>query len=203
MTSPTAIRELPDFPAITQIQEALWRVGEIHGAAAFIGAGFSRNAILPAPNSAKPPIWVDFCDAMRTALYPGSAEKHLPADPLKLAQEYKAVLGQSALENLIYELVRDSEWRPGHLHRRLVDLPWTDVLTTNWDTLLERAAELSDREDTYDIIRTIGDIPRTHSPRIVKLHGSMPSNYPFIFTEEDYRTYPRTFTSQLAIRMLR
>ncbi|MGA7622026.1 MAG: SIR2 family protein [Candidatus Acidiferrales bacterium] len=130
---------------------------------------------------------------MRKALYPGSQEKNSPTDPLRLAQEYRVVLGQSALEDLIYELVRDNEWRPGPLHSRLVDLPWTDILTTNWDTLLERAAELTDREDTYDIIRTIGDIPRTHSPRIVKLHGSMPSNHPFIFTEEDYRTYPKTF----------
>ena len=32
-------------------------------------------------------------------------------------------------------------------------------------------------------------------PRIAKLHGSFPSNRPFIFTEEDYRTYPRRFAA--------
>ena len=33
------------------------------------------------------------------------------------------------------------------------------------------------------------DIARAKSPRIVKLHGNVPSG-PFIFTEDDYRTYP-------------
>ena len=130
---------------------------------------------------------------MRKSLYSGSEEKHATSDPLKLAQEYKAALGPTALDTLIYRLVRDKEWRPGALHSGLVRLPWTDILTTNWDTLLERAAEVTEREETYDTVRTVADLPRTHSPRIVKLHGSMPSNPPFIFTEEDYRTYPRIF----------
>jgi hypothetical protein len=130
---------------------------------------------------------------MKERLYPGSREKDATTDPLRLAEEYKAALGPAALESLIYELVRDKEWRPGPLHHKLVRLPWTDILTTNWDTLLESAADVTDREETYDTIRTIADIPRTRSPRIVKLHGSMPSNPPFIFTEEDYRTFPRKF----------
>ena len=34
---------------------------------------------------------------------------------------------------------------------------------------------------------------RTRAPRIVKLHGTFPSLEPFIFTEEDFRSYPREF----------
>ena len=30
-------------------------------------------------------------------------------------------------------------------------------------------------------------------PRIVKLHGSLPAQFPLIVTEEDYRTYPTKF----------
>jgi tetratricopeptide (TPR) repeat protein len=37
------------------------------------------------------------------------------------------------------------------------------------------------------------DIATTRAPRVVKLHGSLPSNRPFILTEEDYRTYPHRF----------
>ncbi|WP_408649571.1 SIR2 family protein [Acinetobacter baumannii] len=33
----------------------------------------------------------------------------------------------------------------------------------------------------------------TPSPRIIKLHGTVPAHIPFIFTEEDYRTYPKKF----------
>jgi hypothetical protein len=183
------IEQLPDFPAIQQIQSALWRKGESRGAAVLVGAGFSRNAVLPAPNSPKPPLWTDFYRIMATRLYPSG---NAPFDPLRLAEEYKAALGPAAVESLISELVRDGEWVPGELHSKLVSLPWADILTTNWDTLLERAALTSDQQ-TYETVRTVTDIAHARSPRIVKLHGSLPSNRPFIFTEEDYRTFPRQF----------
>lgn len=189
---PTTIENLPDFPALQQIQSALWGTADTRGAAVLVGAGFSRNAVLPAPNSPKPPLWSDYHRVMKERLYTGPSVKRAPSDPLRLAEEYKSVLGPAALDSLIYDLVRDGEWQPGPLHEKLVSFPWTDILTTNWDTLLERAAETNDQQ-TYEIVRTIADIPRTQSPRIVKLHGSMPSNRPFIFTEEDYRTFPRKF----------
>jgi len=50
---------------------------------------------------------------------------------------------------------------------------------------------LTDR--SYDVVLTPKDIARTRSPRIIKLHGSLPSHTPFIFAEEDYRTYPVKF----------
>jgi tetratricopeptide (TPR) repeat protein len=187
------IDQLSDFPAIRQISDALWGATETRGAAVLVGAGYSRNAELPAPNSPKPPLWTDFCRIMKERLYSAGGIEKAPADPLRLAEEYKAALGATALQTLIHELVRDREWKPGLLHRRLVELPWTDILTTNWDTLLERSAEVTDREQTYDTVRTIADLPGTRSPRVVKLHGSLPSNSPFIFTEEDYRTFPRKF----------
>jgi hypothetical protein len=182
---------LPDFPALQQIQRALWSLSDTRGAAVLVGAGFSRNAILPSPLSPTPPLWSDFADAMKDQLYPGTTRGHAPQDPLRLAQEFKAMMGSSALDDLIHRLVPDKQWLPGALHHALVNLPWTDILTTNWDTLVERAADGSDR--TYEVVRTVADIPRTRAPRIVKLHGSMPSHSPFIFTEEDYRTYPHRF----------
>ena len=37
--------------------------------------------------------------------------------------------------------IPDKEYQPSLLHERLLQLPWTDVFTTNYDTLLERTAE--------------------------------------------------------------
>jgi len=37
------------------------------------------------------------------------------------------------------------------------------------------------------------DLVHSERPRIIKLHGSFPSERPFIITEEDYRTYPKVF----------
>ena len=75
-------------------------------------------------------------------------------------------MGRAALDALIFELVRDKEWLPGELHKALVGLPWTDFLTTIWDTLIERAGYYADQ--SYESVRAVTDIPRTRSPRIVK-----------------------------------
>ena len=56
---------------------------------------------------------------------------------------------------------------------------------------MERAAE-SNLDILYSVVRVPNDIARTQSPRIVKLHGSLPCG-PLIFTEEDFRTYPVKF----------
>jgi len=112
---------------------------------------------------------------------------------LRLAQEYQEAFGPSALNDKIRSLVPDSDYRPGDLHKRLLRLPWADVFSTNWDTLLERTCiDVFDR--SYDVVRTVGEIPFAMRPRIVKLHGSFPAHEPFIFTEEEYRTYPARFS---------
>lgn len=184
------IEQLPDYPALCQVRNALWRIGEIYGAAVMIGAGFSRFADRIADTTPLAPLWPDFHKAMlEELLYP---KEDGPSDPLALAEEYGAALGNSALENLIRSKIRDTERNPGEIHRRLLSLPWMDVLTTNWDTLLERSAE-SNPDISLNVVRVPLDITRTKSPRIVKLHGSLPSHSPLIFTEEDFRTYPTLY----------
>ncbi len=183
------IEALADYPAIQAIQRALWQVSDVRGAAVMIGSGFSLNAELPSPASKAPPLWWQMAQAMERQIGAGSSGS---GNPLRLAEEFRALLGQVALDGLVRDLVPDAEWLPGRAHRRLLELPWSDVLTTNWDTLLERAkADLAER--SYDVVLTPADIGRTRSPRIVKLHGSLPSHTPFIFAEEDYRTYPMRF----------
>jgi hypothetical protein len=183
------IEDIPDYPALQQVTRALWKIGKARGAAIFVGAGFSRNAALIHEDAPAPPLWSDLVVAMETRTYPNGGSSQ---NPLRLAEEFKAVLGASALESLIRELVRDDEWQPGDLHKKLVRLPWTDILTTNWDTLIERAAR-ANLDRTYETVRCVSDIATTRAPRVVKLHGSLPSNRPFILSEEDFRTYPRVF----------
>lgn len=177
-------RALPDFPAFEAFARALWN-GQ---SAAMVGAGFSRTCRRE-KNSPIPPLWNDFKGHMATAL--GYAQMD-GLDALRLAQEYKTLHGDSGLDQLIHRMVADTQWEPGSLHQRFLELPWRDILTTNWDTLLERTKpKTPDR--IYSCVRTIQDIPHCAHPRIVKLHGSLPSHKPFIFTEDDYRTYPVRF----------
>ena len=115
---------------------------------------------------------------------------------LRLAQEYEATHGRVSLDNLLQKVVPDNLYEPSTVHSQLLELPWADVFTTNWDTLLERAAD-GLLERNYERLMRIEDIPLKQRPRLVKLHGSFPSNGPFILTEDDFRTYPTKKRSSL------
>jgi SIR2-like domain len=75
-----------------------------------------------------------------------------------------------------------------------LELPWSDVLTTNWDTLLERAAR-SINNYYYEPILSATDLAHARAPRIVKLHGSIGTSEHFVIAEEDYRIYPVRFAA--------
>ncbi len=186
------------------IRDALWRRkgGTSTGRAAImVGSGFSRNADPMSSGSRPFPIWSTLTRSLASKLYPASApELHAAAmadaagtsGALRLAQEFEAVFGRFQLDDFIRSMIPDQDHRPGELHARLLSLPWADVFTPNWDTLLERAqADVFER--AYDVVRTPSEIPSAAVPRIVKLHGSLPAHHPFIVTEEDYRTYPNRF----------
>jgi len=182
------IDSLPDYPSLQQFARALWRDGTIRGAAVLVGAGFSKNADSPATDTPQPPLWGDLCNAMIERLYPGKSSS-APTNPLRIAEEYRTYFGQAALDEFIRSHFPDRSWQPGALHTELLDFPWSDVLTTNWDTLLERAAE-NTFDHRYDLVRLEADLPHARAPRVVKLHGSIGDEGPLIFAEEDYRTYP-------------
>lgn len=188
----TTSNDFRDAAALQRIQDALWTTASGTRASVMVGAGFSKLARRVSADVPEPPLWSDFSREMTKSLYPSVDPRSVPQDPLRLAQEYFAVHGGSGVDALIRRLIRDSDWQPSDAHERLVALPWANILTTNWDTLLERAA-IRSVTSSYDIVRSVEDIPHTVAPRIVKLHGSLPSNTPFIFTEENYRTYPRDF----------
>jgi hypothetical protein len=155
-----------------------------------VGAGYSKNAILQAPDTKVPPNWGELLAELLVQLYPNKADREsAPQDPLRLAEEYRTYFGQGGLDSFIRTRFPDRAWLPGALHLEVLNFPWSDVLTTNWDTLLERTAD--DVTDfIYEIVRTENDIAQARSPRIIKLHGTLGDKDPLIFATEDYRTYP-------------
>lgn len=194
---------LSDYKYIEAIRKSLWRGTGFGKAAVMIGAGFSRNAEPKGPSSRPFPLWNDMVTMLVDELYPRSefpdadraaigATAKATSGALRLAEEFEATFGRQKLDDLLLCAVPNQEHQPGKIHRLLLQLPWSDVLTTNYDTLLEQAC--SDIvEHKYDVVRTIEDISHSMRPRIVKLHGTFPSHRPFIFTEEDFRNYPRRF----------
>ena len=162
-------------------------------AALMVGSGFSKNA-KPIVGSANTfPNWNELGDIFFDKVSgnrPGEGKYYL--NPLKLAEEVEALFGRAGLENLLVDKIPNDSHQPTKLFEKLLQLPWRDIFTTNYDTLLERAADnITDRN--YQIVVSKEDLINSKSPRIIKLHGSFPSHKPFIITEEDYRTYPNVF----------
>lgn len=196
-------KDLPDYPHIKKISDHLWTDREIGKAAIMVGAGFSKNAKKVNAMVEEFPLWYDLGEKMFNELYSDlnissnhllnlKKEKTSGLGVLKLANEYEVFFGRHQLNEFIKKNLPDDKYVPDELHISLLNLPWSDIFTTNYDTLLERTrTHIFDRK--YDLVLTKEDIPGKMKPRIIKLHGTLPSNLPFIFTEEDYRIYPHDF----------
>lgn len=171
---------------LDEIAERLWS----GHASVMVGAGFSKNAVKNSPNCKPFLSWAELANIFYHKLHgkkPSEHEHYL--NPLKLADELQAAFGRPTLEKIIQTELPDLDYSPSDLHRDLLDLPWNDVFTTNYDTLLERT-KVTQR---YDIVVSKNELVFSQRPRIIKLHGSFPSERPFIITEEDYRKYPRDY----------
>ena len=101
----------------------------------------------------------------------------------------ESALGRPALDRILSSAIPDQDHEPAALHIALRNFPWSDVFTTNYDTLLERACR-SVASQKYDIVVNQHDLVYSERPRIVKLHGSLSPACRLIVTEEDYRRYP-------------
>lgn len=197
---------------IEDIAKHLWEPGKYGHASLMVGAGFSKNAISISEDN-QMPNWRELSCAIYKKLYPrpkSNSEnsecdienwnknkiiKTSGKNVLKLAEEYKVIFGRSKLDKMIEDNISDDNYKPGKLHEKLLELPWNDVFTTNYDTLLERTIPKINIENrkNYKIVSNQKNLPGSTRPRIIKLHGSVPDSKPYIITEEDYRTYPKVY----------
>lgn len=163
-----------------------------------VGAGFSKNAEKIANTDKKFLNWNELSDLFYETIYEQSEEpgkEYLSS--LRLAQEVEITVGRPKLEKIIKEAVPDLEYAPSDLYVKLLEMPWRDIFTTNYDTLLERTADKITKR-RYNVVICQEDLVNSNdAPRILKLHGSFPSYRPFIITEEDYRTYPVKFAAMV------
>ena len=180
------------------VRDALWR--RPSQASVMIGSGFSRYARQVRPDAGDIPLWPDLADALSKSVSVSRDDPNREVGPqrerpansaLDLAQQYGHSFGRARLHQFLIESVSDKDYRPGDLHRRLLKLPWKDVFTTNWDTLLERCLPVP--EQPYSLVTSVDHLPISAPPRIVKLHGSFPGTFPLIVTRDDYNGYPSKF----------
>ena len=153
-------------------------------ASVMVGAGFSINA------DEKLLTW----NGLAKEFYKVTGDvKNEQKDVLSLAEEVESVTSRDRI-NQILESALDTQNEPSDLHRRLLELEWSDIFTTNYDSLLERTRKMV-VSSRYGLVVDKEDLPVELKPRIIKLHGSFKSTeeeakLPYVITKEDYRTYP-------------
>ncbi len=163
-------------------------------ASIMVGAGFSKNARYNGSDDNRMLDWNRLADKFYNILYKDNSKyKKEYLNPIALAEEVEIMYGRKKLHDIIRESLPDLEHSPADIHYSILELSWKDIFTTNYDTLLERASKEVINRD-YLVINNKEDLVHSaKDSRIIKLHGSFPSNIPFIITEEDYRKYPKNF----------
>ncbi|HEY7611812.1 MAG TPA: SIR2 family protein [Gemmatimonadales bacterium] len=144
------------------------------------GADLARR-LAAAFDPADAAIFPDTGDLRRVALY----YEHVAFDRARLVQ---ALLGA----------VQENK-RPSPMLRALAELPFTHVITTNYDSLLERALAAANKDvevSVYSATRAVSKPPSrkvgAQRPFLLKIHGDFehegpqPDAQSIVITEEDY-----------------
>jgi hypothetical protein len=127
---------------------------------------------------------------------PGEDEGHLQ----RVSLCYERDNGRNQLVEEIRRAV-DENTKPSAAVRALAELPFPLVITTNYDTLFERALRRCDEEKEPQVgiynpnreSRTpdypVGQEPSAKRPFLFKMHGDVNSPESIVATDEDYITF--------------
>lgn len=150
------------------------------GISVMVGAGFSLNAN-EGKQQKKEACYQNWAALLINAykeLYPKCDEENIEKEILQkgetvVAQEYVKAKGgmREALDIYIENQFSriDKNTDNLSLHQRLLELGWVDVMTTNWDDLLER----NTAGNGYYPVQRAKDLRCRKDHRIVKLNGSI------------------------------
>jgi hypothetical protein len=145
-----------------------------------VGAGFSRNAYVP--SGASLPDWKAL-GSMLAADIPG-----LEYDgPIDAASAYQQAFGRGALIDRVADLLQIQTARPSSTHISFARLGFEHVVTTNFDTLLEKAYDSVQRTCLSLVEESqLSNRNLYPGPRLLKLHGDMLHPLRLVLTEDDY-----------------
>jgi hypothetical protein len=109
-----------------------------------------------------------------------------------VAEEYSATYGRAALNQLLVTAFSECKAIYPNIYDQICTLPLREVLTTNWDILLEESLRKSGRP--YFPARTDTDVEGVNHSTIsyVKLHGCITTPSSLVVTESDYDAYLST-----------
>lgn len=145
-----------------------------------VGAGLSRNAILPP--KCQMPLWNDLGAEVAKRM-----GRPFSGNPTAALSEYCKQCSKFELVRLLRKSLHIRTARPGKVHNEFAKLPFRQVLTTNFDFLIERAY-LSVGKSYLPVVDE--DLLPFGQPdgetRLIKMHGDLHHPRLMVVTEEDY-----------------
>lgn len=149
----------------------------------FIGAGASIGAGMPSWSKAVSII------AEKLGL---NSDMVTPDDYLRIPQFYYNSRGKKEYTQLMQDIfLYDKYLHKQHVHDLIIQFNTQTIITTNYDKLIEKAAE--DNSELIHVISKDSDLPYRKSGReLIKMHGDF-ENDNFVLREDDYLSYSSHF----------
>ncbi len=166
----------------------LYREKEQNNLVIFVGAGISEN-YADIKGSAGFPSWQTLVDALVAKDMIDKSDM----DFLKIAQIFQDNNSKEALVYKVKELF-PKEYDFHDIHKLIFDLEPEHILTTNYDSLLEKAMRYKNLDAKYHVADTDEAIPLSKSKQnlLVKAHGDLARGN-IVLSEQDYNEYEKNF----------
>lgn len=146
----------------------------------FVGAGASFDSGMP--------LWSDAIDTISKAL---GLQKGTD-DALKIPQYYFNSRAKKEYNELMRKIFKyGEELNTTDLHKAIIGLGTHTIITTNYDHLIEKAAQ--ENGEVMQVISQDIDLPYLQSGRqLIKIHGDFEHDN-FVLKEDDYLQYSSNF----------
>lgn len=145
----------------------------------FVGAGASVCSGMP--------VWPQAIKEIASHL--GISDENL--DFLRIPQYYYKTRGKKEYTQLMRKIFRYADFLQKHeIHDRIIEFNTHTIITTNYDNLIEKAAE--DNSEVICVVSKDADLPYRKGKELIKIHGDF-DNDNFVLKEDDYLSYSRNF----------
>lgn len=150
-----------------------------HNLVIFVGAGASLDSGMPSWSKAVSQI------ADKLNISPNEI------DSLKIPQYYFNARGKNDYTQLVHQIFKYGiHLQTMPVHKKIIDFNADVMITTNYDHLLEQAAEESG--EVLDVVSQDSELPYNRGKELIKMHGDFEHDN-FVLKEDDYLNYGQNF----------